>query len=112
MQPIQKNGLRWLPQIKIAATRKTDWGLMDKWAVNVGGGCTHRLNRNDAVMLKENDFAAYMKDEEEYLQTISRTIDEMDLSKIDDFIIVEVQNIDEVMIVARTWVKKIQRNKR
>ena len=83
---------------------------MDKWAVNVGGGCTHRLNRSDAVMLKENDFAAYMKDKEEYLQTISRTIDELDLSKIDDFIIVEVQNIDEVMMVVKSWERKIENN--
>jgi len=108
---IATNTKKWVemaPQIKIAATRKTDWGLMDKWAVSVGGGCTHRLNRNDAVMLKENDFAAYMKNEEKYLQTISRTIYEMDLSKTDDFIIVEVQNIDEVMIVAKAWVKKLQ----
>ncbi len=108
---IATNTKKWVkiaPQIKIAATRKTDWGLMDKWAVNVGGGCTHRLNRNDAMMLKENDFAAYMKDEEEYLQTISRTIDEIDLSKIDDFIIVEVQNIDEVMMAVKAWVRKIQ----
>ena len=110
---IATNTKKWVnmaPQIKIAATRKTDWGLMDKWAVNVGGGCTHRLNRSDAVMLKENDFAAYMKDKEEYLQTISRTIDELDLSKIDDFIIVEVQNIDEVMMVVKSWERKIQNN--
>jgi nicotinate-nucleotide pyrophosphorylase (carboxylating) len=108
---IATNTKKWVkiaPQIKIAATRKTDWGLMDKWAVNVGGGYTHRLNRNDAVMLKENDFAAYMKDKEEYLETIYRTIIEIDLSKIDDFIIVEVQNIDEVMMVVRAWRKKIQ----
>ena len=105
-----KTWVKMVPQIKIAATRKTDWGLMDKWAVNVGGGYTHRLNRNDAMMLKENDFASHMRDEENYLQTISRTIEEIDLSKIDDFIIIEVQNMNEAMIVVETWVRKIQSN--
>ncbi len=66
---IATNTEKWVkivPQIKVAATRKTDWGLMDKWAVNVGGGYTHRLNINDAMMLKENDFASHMRDEENY----------------------------------------------
>ena len=41
--------------VSIACTRKTAWGLMDKWAVHVGGGLTHRLSRADALMIKEND---------------------------------------------------------
>lgn len=41
----------------IASTRKTLWGLLDKYAVSVGGGLTHRLNLGDAVMLKENHLA-------------------------------------------------------
>ena len=32
-------------------------GLMDKWAVHVGGGLTHRLSRADALMIKENDLS-------------------------------------------------------
>jgi nicotinate-nucleotide pyrophosphorylase (carboxylating) len=110
---IATNTEKWVkivPRIKVAATRKTDWGLMDKWAVNVGGGYTHRLNRNDAIMLKENDFASHMRDEENYLQTISRTIEEIDLSKVDGFIIVEVQNMNEAMIVVKAWERKIQSN--
>ena len=42
---------------QIACTGKTVWGLMDKWAVHLGGGLTHRLHRSDATMLKENDLA-------------------------------------------------------
>ncbi len=38
----------------VAATRKTTWGLLDKYAVAVGGGLTHRLNLGDAVLFKEN----------------------------------------------------------
>ena len=33
--------------------RKTTWGLLDKWAVHLGGGLTHRLTRKDALMIKE-----------------------------------------------------------
>ncbi|MBI3036096.1 carboxylating nicotinate-nucleotide diphosphorylase [Candidatus Woesearchaeota archaeon] len=41
-------------KIKIAATRKTLWGLLDKKAVAVGHGLTHRLNLNDGVLIKDN----------------------------------------------------------
>ena len=47
--------------IQFACTRKTEWGILDKWAVHVGGGLTHRLYRSDALMLKENDFASVRK---------------------------------------------------
>lgn len=43
----------------VACTRKTTWGLLDKWAVMVGGGLTHRLNKLDALMLKENDLTKW-----------------------------------------------------
>lgn len=43
--------------IKLLATRKTFWGDLDKRAVVVGGGGTHRLNLNDAVLIKENHLA-------------------------------------------------------
>ena len=81
---------------------------MDKWAVYVGGGYTHRLNRNDAVMLKENDFAASKRKKEVYLETISRVVGELNISKVDDFIIVEVQNIDEAVIVVKSWRDRIK----
>lgn len=41
----------------IAATRKTAWGLLDKKAVALGGGYTHRLSLADAVMVKDNHLA-------------------------------------------------------
>jgi len=40
--------------IKLLATRKTLWGLLDKRAVVVGGGGTHRLSLSDAILVKEN----------------------------------------------------------
>ncbi len=39
---------------KIAATRKTLWGLLDKKAVSIGSGLTHRLNLNDGILIKDN----------------------------------------------------------
>jgi nicotinate-nucleotide pyrophosphorylase (carboxylating) len=38
----------------LAATRKTLWGLLDKKAVTLGGGLSHRLNLSDAVLVKNN----------------------------------------------------------
>lgn len=41
----------------IAATRKTPWMQMDKKAVAVGGGVTHRLDLHDGILLKDNHLA-------------------------------------------------------
>ena len=42
----------------VVATRKTLWGMLDKSAVQHGGGLSHRLGLYDAAMLKENHLAA------------------------------------------------------
>lgn len=39
---------------RIAATRKTAWGIIDKKAVSIGGGLTHRLSLNDGILIKDN----------------------------------------------------------
>lgn len=41
----------------LAATRKTQWGALDKRAVGWGGGYTHRLGLFDGVMVKDNHLA-------------------------------------------------------
>ncbi|MDP3970497.1 MAG: carboxylating nicotinate-nucleotide diphosphorylase [bacterium] len=38
----------------ISATRKTLWGGLDKKAVAIGGGLTHRLGLYDGIMIKDN----------------------------------------------------------
>ncbi len=38
----------------IAATRKTPWMMLDKKAVAVGGGLTHRLSLSDGILIKDN----------------------------------------------------------
>ena len=45
------------PHITLLATRKTQWGVLDKRAVAVGGGGTHRLGLFDAILVKENHIA-------------------------------------------------------
>jgi nicotinate-nucleotide pyrophosphorylase (carboxylating) len=45
----------------VAATRKTLWGIIDKSALQYGGGLTHRLGLSDAAMLKENHLAVLRK---------------------------------------------------
>ncbi len=42
------------PNAHIVATRKTPWGLLDKRAVHLGGGGTHRLSLGDAILIKTN----------------------------------------------------------
>ena len=47
---ILKNNLK----TSLAATRKTLWGLLDKKAVFIGGGLTHRLSLSDEILIKDN----------------------------------------------------------
>ena len=42
------------PEVRIACTRKTLWGSLDKRAVEIGGGDTHRWNLGDMVLIKDN----------------------------------------------------------
>ena len=46
--------------VKIVDTRKTIPGLriLEKYAVRVGGGCNHRFNLADGVLIKDNHIAA------------------------------------------------------
>ena len=43
-----------LSPIQIASTRKTPWMLLDKKAVAIGGGLTHRLDLSDGILIKDN----------------------------------------------------------
>ena len=39
---------------QIAATRKTPWGTIDKKAMAIGGGLTHRLSLKDGILIKDS----------------------------------------------------------
>ena len=99
--------------IGIACTRKTDWGLLDKWAVNIGGGLTHRLDRKDALMIKENDLASAKEHSEKETDTLKRIILDINLQENSEFIVIEIQNLDQAITAAKAWVelqKKTQRS--
>jgi|TARA_B100001996_G_C18668719_1_gene595863 nicotinate-nucleotide pyrophosphorylase (carboxylating) len=89
--------------IGVACTRKTDWGLLDKWAVHIGGGLTHRLDREDALMLKENDLASEQKNGEREIDTLKRIMKNINLEKDTKFTIIEIRDIEQAVIAAQTW---------
>jgi nicotinate-nucleotide pyrophosphorylase (carboxylating) len=49
----------------VVGTRKTPWGLLDKRALHLGGGGTHRLGLGDAILVKNNHLALLAAREEE-----------------------------------------------
>mgnify|MGYP001372752996 CR=1 FL=1 len=95
---------QWSEQSKIpiASTRKTTWGLLDKWAVHMGGALTHRLDRNDALMIKENDLAAqYSKYNPK--DRIKFALENIEIETSGAFITIEVRDKNEAIMAAKTW---------
>ena len=91
---------------QIACTRKTIWGLLDKWAVQLGGGLTHRLTKLDARMLKENDLASMYPELESHGARIARFISEDDQSQNGAFLEIEVRDEKEAIMAAFSWSEK------
>ena len=75
--------------IKVLATRKTIWGLLDKRAVTVGGGKTHRLDLSDAILIKDNHLAL-VDDWEKSLKRVFRK------AKKVRFVEIELENIPDI----------------
>lgn len=98
--------------VSVASTRKVHWGLLDKWAVHLGGGLTHRLNRKDATMIKENDLASLIHKEEKRPRGIARVVNELDLESLGAFIVLEVRTIDEAIAAAETWAQRMEKEGR
>ena len=88
---------------QIACTRKTIWGLLDKWAVHLGGGLTHRLSKQDAKMIKENDLAVMYPELDSNGARISKYLSEIDPSECGAFLEVEVREEKEAIMAAFTW---------
>lgn len=49
---------------RITGTRRTPWGLLDKRALHLGGGGTHRLNLADGIVIRNNHLALFHRNEE------------------------------------------------
>ena len=88
---------------QIACTRKTTWGLLDKWAVHLGGGLTHRLTRSDALMIKENDLASMGDSDDGNDKKIAELIQSLDPSQLESFIEIEVRDEKEAITAAAMW---------
>ena len=91
---------------QIACTRKTIWGLLDKWAVHLGGGLTHRLSKQDARMIKENDLASMYPSIEGNGARISRYLSEVNIAECGAFLEIEVREEKEAIMAAFAWSEK------
>ena len=103
---IATNTARWVAAahpMQVAATRKTEWGLLDKWAIHIGGGLTHRLDRSDALMLKDNDLAAMTGKGEDDLGAIRRVVSSIGMDEHAGFAVVEVQSVEQSVAAAAAW---------
>lgn len=96
---------RWsaLAPKQIAATRKTVWGMLDKWAVHMGGGLTHRLSKNDAMMVKENDLASMHTEMAGHEQRLVAFLQTVDMADTGAFLEVEVRTEKEALVAAMLW---------
>lgn len=89
-------------RIKIAATRKTLWGVIDKKAVSIGGGLTHRLNLNGGIIIKDNHLKIFNHSIEKALKITKNK------SK---YIEIEVGNKKQALDSAKAIKKSIENNK-
>lgn len=103
---------RWAARApgQIACTRKTVWGLLDKWAVHLGGGLTHRLHREDAKMLKENDLASMHDDLDTHASRIVKYLQEVTQEGCGAFLEIEVREEKEAIMAAAAWSQRDDEN--
>lgn len=102
----------------ICATRKTLFGGLDKRAVSVGGGLTHRLGLFDGVLVKDNHLALLPKLTEfkkiYFSKRTSRTIEVTSLAQLKiigqlllDYDVIMFDNFSPAKIKqAITWLKQ------
>ncbi|DAC50119.1 MAG TPA: hypothetical protein HA340_04210 [Candidatus Thalassarchaeaceae archaeon] len=111
---IATNTAEWVQRarpVRVASTRKVHWGMLDKWAVALGGGLTHRLTRKDAKMIKENDLASMVRDGEKRPHAVSRIVSELDVESLGAFGVLEVKTIDEAIAAAEAWNERMDAEK-
>lgn len=87
------------PSAHVLATRKTPWGLLDKRAVHIGGGGTHRLSLGDAILIKTNHLLfTSIGAEGNIKESIQRAFENRQSAS---FFEVEVTNKEEAIRAAR-----------
>jgi nicotinate-nucleotide pyrophosphorylase (carboxylating) len=86
---------------RIVGTRKTPWGLLDKRALHLGNGGTHRLGLGDAIVIKNNHLALLADREEDAAPVaIERA---WQLRTESAFIEVEVRGEEAARVAASTF---------
>ncbi|MGD0965828.1 MAG: carboxylating nicotinate-nucleotide diphosphorylase [Candidatus Acidiferrales bacterium] len=91
---------------RVVATRKTLWGLLDKRAVHLGGGGTHRLGLGDAILIKNNHLALIARHEQDAApEALARA---WCLRKEAAFIEIEVRSEGAALAAAETF-RKLQK---
>lgn len=92
-------------QTHVVATRKTPWGLLDKKAVHVGGGGTHRLSLSDAILIKTNHLQLAPDEEGMPLERAIRCAwsNRKSAAFVAAFVEVEVTRIEEAVVAASTF---------
>lgn len=94
--------------ILLCPTRKTLYGLLDKKAVMVGGGGTHRLGLDDAVLIKDNHLSFYNKNLDSLLLVLKKKVDRG--AKIGRFVEIETESKKDALkalSILSTFKKKI-----
>jgi len=89
-------------EARIAATRKTHWRYLDKKAVFLGGGLTHRFGLWDSILIKDNHLEALKNDGvknpvEKAIAMASRFVDKV------GFIEIETTNQYDAVRAARKF---------
>jgi nicotinate-nucleotide pyrophosphorylase (carboxylating) len=85
----------------VVGTRKTPWGLLDKRAVHLGGGGTHRLGLGEAILVKNNHLALLGSSEAEAAREAIRRA--WPYRQQANFIEVEVRGQDAALAAAREF---------
>lgn len=89
------------PDAQVIGTRKTPWGLLDKRALHLGGGGTHRLGLWDAILVKNNHLALLAEREEEAARIAAERA--WGTRKSAAFIEVEVRSDDSALAAAQAF---------
>lgn len=86
---------------RIVGTRKTPWGLLDKRALHLGNGGTHRLGLGDAIVIKNNHLALLSPKEEDAAPIAIEKA--WEIRRDSAFIEIEVRGEEAARAAARTF---------
>lgn len=91
----------------IVGTRKTPWGLLDKRALHLGGGGTHRIGLGDAILIKNNHLALIANREEDAAPLAISAAWRLRSESV--FIEVEVRGLTAAVAAAQTFDRLLQK---